>query len=1322
MSGGTLHDELIDELKLLVDGLKDDTERGSAGREYLNGLLRDVYVLEETAGDQPDLEDSEWIAPFVEVVLSKLEVGPRVLPSADKAFSAAVERVADLRQRNELLGELRRDITPLLDSEDLRPEARERLERSGVRTTLRSKRLLRSVGPPPEAGLAARVLEGLALHLALNMAEGQTGPRDAELRALCQRMEGWLGERVQEAARPAVGEQADERVLAVQGSLRAPGVRAGHVAKVIAPGFDYAGQLLSHPVVVASAGAEAKVLSEARDLLCAGDEGGPDEASVRRVLPYLEAMGAALTRRLEDPEETEQQRGAAALDVVGAALPILDDPAAQTRLLDALKEDFPGREVELLLPTAGLPMAEGVGWEGRDVFSRDVPEGTIVKLLRPGLKMGSEVIRPALVQVSRGEPPPSEVLEEVLELLPADEPRAQHLLTRLERARCASASDAGAQLGRELADLSLYLRDDHLAEGARRALRLVLDEPPEALLSAEGWEAVREFLDANLEALFEEGENGEIAVHRLTRPYLQGLRTHDLSGARLRALGESMNALLSLYDEQMSLTAREWLFQELERLATEGLPAGGHARRLMRTAAKSVGRFYKDGEVTPAVELTQALGRAGVHIFPEDDERLRRCPDPRATFHKLEAVYDEAPRFQLVGAFEPAATTRSDAEPEGVTETGAITVSLGDKPRLLNLLEGEEVRGSRIGAAAARLAEGFQRLDSERLQAELRGDAGAERAFALGLSELFCGALAEGGWRRGEESRGSLGELFTCLHEDYHLELLPGFLTYRRLRALGEQFGDQVKVEVVRGGAKDVTLNSIGALYRDELLRPLEMVWSVGQPPAYVQVLREGLDWVAQVLDGKAPRIQLSPAAIEAIQDFESPDAGSLEGVVRALGVIVTWLANEVPDELAAFGKTVKNAPGLEFDFFPLPGQTYSSERILQAVEQASSPDSLSVVRDPAREDGQAVVVEQIAMLKDGRLIGTEPRARFAFKTLPAACEALDKALQPVLKSAQVPRGVKGQLNGHLTRLALLPPGGDGEKAAQLAAFRTLLEARLVDPSYSSSPESKLHEAGAYLAGRLSETGLLKVERFAGKTTVKDALAGYQESDVEIEEVFASEGSAELAEVRRPLAQLEGSTIQKGALMKAVPTGENEVLEFDGVLVDTLDRLRGWIDGAGSLINEQLDSSQQVVLPRTVKRISDVRGKMLQNQAGGKLVLPPDTARRDLIRFVLDQVHRAEDALAIQDDKSYRNTFGDAVFKEVVYRVAGPYLSNKYGISIDTAVVAGADTQALVGKFKKEETGPKPKVENAKVYSVIVPCYMQEGVTIRPATVRVGVY
>ena len=101
---------------------------------------------------------------------------------------------------------------------------------------------------------------------------------------------------------------------------------------------------------------------------------------------------------------------------------------------------------------------------------------------------------------------------------------------------------------------------------------------------------------------------------------------------------------------------------------------------------------------------------------------------------------------------------------------------------------------------------------------------------------------------------------------------------------------------------------------------------------------------------------------------------------------------------------------------------------------------------------------------------------------------------------------------------------------------------------------------------------------------------------------------------------------------------------------------------------------------------------------------------------------RAEDALAIIEDQSYRGAFGELVFKDVIFRTQGPYLSKHYRTSIDTAVVAGADTQALVGKFKKESTGPKPMRESKKIWSVVIPCYTQDGVTIRPATVRVGAY
>src|SRR5690606_34039852 len=118
--------------------------------------------------------------------------------------------------------------------------------------------------------------------------------------------------------------------------------------------------------------------------------------------------------------------------------------------------------------------------EGSDVFSADVPPGEVVSVLRPGLKLAGQVVKPALVRVSQGSPPPG-IIDEVLELLPQGDPRGDHIRARLERARCLAAGDAGALLARELADLALQLRDDVLGEAARKALRLVLDEPPAQL-------------------------------------------------------------------------------------------------------------------------------------------------------------------------------------------------------------------------------------------------------------------------------------------------------------------------------------------------------------------------------------------------------------------------------------------------------------------------------------------------------------------------------------------------------------------------------------------------------------------------------------------------------------------------------------------------------------------------------------------------------------------------------------------------------------------------------------------------------------------------
>ena len=1316
----TILEELADEVTLLVEWLREGTKPGSAGREFANGLQRDLFVLEQaTARGEPPGDHAAWVAAFMESFVAKLVLGSQLMPKAGERLRQSATRLLDLQGRNALLATLRKEALPFLAEVSLAAPARAYLERTQALEAVCLPNLLRRTGAcPPEMALAARLMEGIGLHLAFQQANGQTGQSDEELGSLARRIEGWLSDLGARAEAAAPGRPAPAEACLVESPGRVAGVPKGTVVAATTPGLVLeGGQRLAQPVVVVSAGAESHLAGAVRAALAKAPEGQ------RKLLtPAVDAAARGFDQAQDDAQKKPLERAAAAMELIDVVRPLIEaDARALDPMLAALGKDL-GAQASLILAAPGSPAAPGPELTQVAVFSPDVPPGQVVALLRPGLRLGKEVARPALAQVSSGEPPPG-ILDEVLELLPADDPRAAHLRVRLERARCLSAGDAGAALARELADLALFMRDDTLGDAARKALRLVIEEPPGELSGQSGWEAVRELLAEHLETLFDDGEAGQLAAFRLVRPWLQGLRTGSLAGARLRSLGEAMDALLSLFDEQLGAIARAWLFSQLERLGGEGLGragpgGGGHAARLARTVSKKIRAFYDNQELTPALELTQALQRSGLLVFPADGEKLELCPDPELLFHRLEAVYSEEPRGKVVGSFEPAVVAGQTTD--APKETGALTVSLGKEPASLAWLKGNPIRMSRLAAAGPRLASELAALDKRRFLGELQGDAGAERRFAAEVGKLVTAALDEAGWQRGDDDRHALGKLFELLSEDFRLEVLPGYLSYRRLRELQQSVGPELAVEIVREGAKKITLRRIGALWRDDLLAPLDMVWCTGPPPEYVGHLRQ-IPWIAAVLDGKQPAIEVPPATRDAILDFDSPDAQSVDGVVRSLTTIVTWLATEVPSELGRFTQVVKNAPGLEFTFFPLPGQVYPREQLLAALERADTPDSLDVVRDAARDDGQVVHVDRIAIYQKGKRLSEEPRARFALKSMPKEAEAFLEALEPLFKSAHVPGSTKAELKGHATRLALLPVG-EGQREVELRAFKTLLAARMVDPGYPARPDNALHGAAAYLAGRLEAAGLLKVERFAGKKQIAEALAALPQDGAELDQVFCLAGSPELVAVKRPFVTLEGTTIQKAFLLQGVPTGDAPVLEFDQVMLDSLDRMRLWVDGPGALIDPTLDQTKRSVVPRTIQRLQEIRKKMFEAHAKKKPVMPPDTQVRDLVRFVIDQVHRAEDCYALLPDKTYRGSFGELVFKDVVFRAMGPYLSKRFNQSIDTSVVEGADTQALVGKFKLETTGPRPKRESMKVFSVITPAYSQDGVCIRPATVRVGDY
>src|SRR5690606_20226052 len=122
-------------------------------------------------------------------------------------------------------------------------------------------------------------------------------------------------------------------------------------------------------------------------------------------------------------------------------------------------------------------------------------------------------------------------------------------------------------------------------------------------------------------------------------------------------------------------------------------------------------------------------------------------PDPTGLFHRIDARYSDSPRGRVLGEFSPAVALPTTAEAtssdvgsldgagdEEVRETGSVTLSLGPRPKVLEWLEGEEIKGSRLRSVAAALVADITALDRERLLDELRGRAGAEREFARAVA------------------------------------------------------------------------------------------------------------------------------------------------------------------------------------------------------------------------------------------------------------------------------------------------------------------------------------------------------------------------------------------------------------------------------------------------------------------------------------------------------------------------------------------------------------------------------------------------------------
>jgi hypothetical protein len=335
------------------------------------------------------------------------------------------------------------------------------------------------------------------------------------------------------------------------------------------------------------------------------------------------------------------------------------------------------------------------------------------------------------------------------------------------------------------------------------------------------------------------------------------------------------------------------------------------------------------------------------------------------------------------------------------------------------------------------------------------------------------------------------------------------------------------------------------------------------------------------------------------------------------------------------------------------------------------------------------------------------------------------EALESILDSEVVPPAVKAELRDQLEWVGLNTSPTE-RRGIDQKLFQVLWGAGLVDPRFVDPAPCKLYKASAYLTRRLVDANVLRVERFAGAGNVDEfrpALSGYPREAAALSWAFLPpcEGPDSVV-VSRPLVLVGEHVLQPALLTRGVANADEEVVAFDRALYDTLERVQVWRDGLGRLAEIHFTEKQRQLILRIEKRIKDVRKQMAKAAKASDAVLPAETARRDLVKFLIDQVHRIEDSLALLPERSIRDAFGELVFKDVVFRSAGPYLSQRFGVNIDTEVVEGADTQALVGRFRNEPGGPKPRSKTSRIYSVVVPCYTQDGVAVRPASVRTGNY
>jgi hypothetical protein len=239
------------------------------------------------------------------------------------------------------------------------------------------------------------------------------------------------------------------------------------------------------------------------------------------------------------------------------------------------------------------------------------------------------------------------------------------------------------------------------------------------------------------------------------------------------------------------------------------------------------------------------------------------------------------------------------------------------------------------------------------------------------------------------------------------------------------------------------------------------------------------------------------------------------------------------------------------------------------------------------------------------------------------------------------------------------------------------------------------------------------------------------------DDVLAARARARSAVLRAAIGkenELEDAIAAASAALDAIaqagvgpgeaPFTDPEAVAFDRMLDEIYARLAKWTKAGGPEAAASLDAKASAVLGRTAARLVEARMKLREDAENDatKSPMPTKTSIRDLLTFVVDQMHRYDDALALLGERSLRAAFAETVSADIVFRICAPYLSQTFGVSIDTSVVVGADVSLLAGRYRKEASGPKPKRPSSVIYSVIHPALVQGETCIRPALVRTGEY